>query len=148
MTEAEATDELHAAIAKRSACLVIVGELAVLVPSLLTPSLTATVQDLALVQAAADVAAAAAADANAETEEGTEGTEEAAAAPVPVTTAVTAAAADESPGMAAAKGALAATAFVTLGKFCLSSPDLTKRLLPSLSVSSRRTVPPPSATMC
>ena len=130
MTEAEATDELHAAIAKRSACLVIVGELAVLVPSLLTPSLTATVQDLALVQAAADVAAAAAADANTETEEGTEGTEEAAAAPVPVTTAVTAAAADESPGMAAAKGALAATAFVTLGKFCLSSPDLTKRLLP------------------
>ena len=85
--------------------LVVVGELAKAIPSLVTPSLIAAVQAIATAQA----------DATPPPPGVAEGGAEAAAA---------AAAA------AAATGALAATAFVTLGKCCHGDRACTERLLP------------------
>ena len=106
-------EDLYAALVIRSRGLVIAGELAVLFPSLLTQSLTAVVQEIALTTAAASAKAD-----KVESE----------------TSQATALSNDNgntlSSLMRSVESALSATALVTLGKFCLNSHDLTKRLLP------------------
>ena len=85
--------------------LVVVGELAMAIPSLVTPSLIAAVQAIATAQADATPPPPGVAEGGAE-------------------------AAAEAAAAAAAAGALAATAFVTLGKCCHGDRACTERLLP------------------
>ena len=121
--EAAVVECAHAAIAKRTATLVITGELAVRCPELLTPSLAEKVKEIALASAAAEAFEGLGDGANGVPPASTASPfADAIAAAEPSTT--------DAGGMKAAEGALAATAFVTLGKFCLRSEELTNRLLP------------------
>ena len=106
-----ATCEVHltrgvgAPSAAAGTALVVVGELAMAIPSLVTPSLIAAVQAIATWQADATPPPPGVAEGGAE-------------------------AAAEAAAAAAAAGALAATAFVTLGKCCHGDRACTERLLP------------------
>ena len=104
----------HPALAKRIATLVVTGALTILYPMLLTTRLTSVVQEIALDSAATRAFGGVV----------TEGAEA------------------HSGKMEIALGALAATAFVTLGKYCLRSVELMKRFLPVFvrELSSHRAV--------